>query len=62
MIRYDIKITTEKSVEVVAHDDDEAMDIAHQIFDEQGWVLPTSQMEIVSSEPATEKDEMWYSN
>lgn len=62
MIKYEIQITTKKSIEVISNDDDEAMNIAHQIFDEQGLVLPTSEMEIVSSEPATEKDEMWYSN
>lgn len=62
MITYEIQITTIKSVDVVANDDDEALDLAQQIFDEQGLLLPTSQLEIVSSEPATARDEMWYLN
>lgn len=62
MISYEIQITTKKVTEVVANDKDEALDLAHQIFDEQGLVQPTSEIEIISSEPATERDEMWYLN
>jgi hypothetical protein len=48
MIKYEIRIIN--STDVIAKDQDEALSLAYQIFDEHGLMQPTSEMEIVSSE------------